>query len=603
MASLSRDRYGFSPRSVSSPKAADALSVRSSCLSSDADARSQFSSPRSVLQTTPNIAFNPAPTSSAKCSKLKIHLHLDSAVFVAGGGISGRLEIVSGSARSLRLGEIAVEVIGTEVANDRSFNERDVFFNAKTVFQGERTPPSSAVFGPCDRGTWQAHKGKTTFPFSFSLPDDSPSSFVFQSFASLRYTVTGFAQFDYRGRLDLMTKSKEAFVVENSTAPSEPSNESETSSYLTKKLFTGGQIQLIGTILQQPIYAGTNISVVVRVKNMSPRRTQMLKLALVRKLEIRSSNTSATEVISETPFKERYESGEDRSVVLQMDIPSYMRTIKRAQLSQVTCFVRVSVVLGYLSNNIYIEVPVDIRHPSSLNPIKIDPIQLNMSPTTHRKCEPSSPTAKAGKRTSWRGRGFSLSPDRALARSSSPESPGRVLPWSDDEDDFLLGVPEGASPKGPRARYARSPPSLRTQNSVPSDSGISGLRRGPDSAITITPGPDSAKMSPRLQTDSGNPFNNDEDASGAFGDLYQPPSDRLEPPSSPIEIRAVSHPISDGVSRRSFATSRSGPPPALMGREGQNQPSVSPPLKPRPVGYKSPYSRDARPLPQLPPPF
>ncbi|KAI8800749.1 hypothetical protein BJ742DRAFT_840223 [Cladochytrium replicatum] len=600
MAASSRDRYGFSPRSFGSPKPADALSIKSSCLSSDADARSQFSPPRSVLQTTPNMTFNPTPTSSAKCSKLKVHLHLDSAVSVAGGGISGRLEIISGSARSLRFGEIAVEVIGTEVANDRSFNERDVFFNAKTVYQGERTPPSSAVFGPCERGTWQAHKGKTTFPFSFSLPDDSPSSFVFQSFANLRYTVTGFAKFNYRGKLDLMTKSKEAFVVEKNSVPSESSNESEISSNFTKKLFAGGQIQLIGTILQQPIYAGTSISVAVRVKNNSPRRTQMLKLALVRKLEICSSTFSATEVISEASFKERYESGEDRSVVLQMEIPSYMRTIRRAQSSQVSCFVRVIVVLGYLSNNIFVEVPVDIRHPSSLNPIRIDPKQLNMSPTTHRRCEPTSLTAKAGKRTSWRGRGFSLSPERTLARSSFPESLARVLPWSDDEDEFLLGEPAVGSPRGPRARYARGPPLLRTKNSDPSE-GISSLRHGPDLGITITPGPDSAKVSPRLPTDSRSPFNNEEDASGVFGDLYQAPSHRPVRPSSPIEIRNPPLPNSTVVLRRSIGASSSVHHTSATTGDNQNPSSVSPPLKPRPVGYKSPYSRDSRPLPQLPP--
>ena len=52
-------------------------------------------------------------------------------------------------------------------------------------------PPSSAVSGPLKGGYWKANKGKTVFPFAFELPLDCPSSFSFQTVASLRYVVTG----------------------------------------------------------------------------------------------------------------------------------------------------------------------------------------------------------------------------------------------------------------------------------------------------------------------------------------------------------------------------------------------------------------------------
>ena len=50
----------------------------------------------------------------AKCSKLKIRIFFDSTIFQAGGTLFGRMEVTATSSRSLKLGEIAVELAAYE---------------------------------------------------------------------------------------------------------------------------------------------------------------------------------------------------------------------------------------------------------------------------------------------------------------------------------------------------------------------------------------------------------------------------------------------------------------------------------------------------------
>jgi len=69
----------------------------------------------SALTLANNIAFRPLTTSQpAKCSKLKIRIFFDSTIFQAGGNLFGRMEVTATSSRSLKLGEIAVELAAYE---------------------------------------------------------------------------------------------------------------------------------------------------------------------------------------------------------------------------------------------------------------------------------------------------------------------------------------------------------------------------------------------------------------------------------------------------------------------------------------------------------
>jgi len=186
-----------------------------------------------VTMTNPisNMTFNPHPTHSSRCTKLKISVNFGSTIFVAGGLLHGRCELICSSAKNLKLGEISVELAGFEGAvltfekefpyrapqiliffetliviaflpfvlpssftflevTERYSCATQSFLSSRIVFQGDRLPPSKAVYGAAEHGFWSAKKGKTTFPFLFKLPYDAPSSYVFQNIASLRYVVT-----------------------------------------------------------------------------------------------------------------------------------------------------------------------------------------------------------------------------------------------------------------------------------------------------------------------------------------------------------------------------------------------------------------------------
>lgn len=71
----------------------------------------------SAMTLANNIGFRPTASQPAKCSKLKIRIFFDSTIFQAGGNLFGRMEITASSSRSLKLGEIAVELAAYEGNN------------------------------------------------------------------------------------------------------------------------------------------------------------------------------------------------------------------------------------------------------------------------------------------------------------------------------------------------------------------------------------------------------------------------------------------------------------------------------------------------------
>lgn len=62
----------------------------------------------------PNINFRPTTTAQSRCSKLKVHVLLDSTYYVAGGNLYGRMELTSSTSRSLKMCEISVELTAYE---------------------------------------------------------------------------------------------------------------------------------------------------------------------------------------------------------------------------------------------------------------------------------------------------------------------------------------------------------------------------------------------------------------------------------------------------------------------------------------------------------
>jgi hypothetical protein len=69
---------------------------------------------QSLPKSTANIDFQPSPTHITTCSKLRLNVWLDSTLFVAGGILSGRLEVDCLTANGVELSEISIEFKGHE---------------------------------------------------------------------------------------------------------------------------------------------------------------------------------------------------------------------------------------------------------------------------------------------------------------------------------------------------------------------------------------------------------------------------------------------------------------------------------------------------------
>ncbi|KAF9133893.1 hypothetical protein BGW39_008648 [Mortierella sp. 14UC] len=334
----------------------------------------------------------------AKCSKLKIRIYFDSTIFQAGGTLFGRMEVTATSSRSLKLGEIAVELAAYEEITSKEFTATQSFLSSRLCFQGTGIPPSNAVHGPCDEsGFWMAKKGKTTFPFAFQLPLDCPSSLVFGQTASLRYVVTGLVQVFYHGKDETILKSKEAFVVEAWDGYN-PEYRLPVQGANSTKLFWGGSgaLELEAMLAERLHSAGGNLTVEVKVKNNTSRKVQGIRVGVARRLEMVSDKAQAelnpglkietvsvSELIGTQEFKSSsylFDTGEERTMTVNTIVPGNARTIRGTALFEVTCFVIVSMLLGAFSGELSVEIPIKICHPASLTPAPKPKLDQNHLP-------------------------------------------------------------------------------------------------------------------------------------------------------------------------------------------------------------------------------
>ncbi|CAG8461841.1 11605_t:CDS:2 [Ambispora leptoticha] len=340
-----------------------------------------------------NVNFKPTTTAVSKNSKLKLHVLLDSTIYTAGGTLNGRLLLACSTSRSVKLGEISVELTAYEELTTRECTATQSFLSSRLVFQGSSLPPSNAVHGAKDEnGYWLAKKGKTTFPFSFKIPIDAPSSVVYGNVASLRYIVTGVIQLLYNNKEDTIFKSKEAFVVEAWDGQN-PEYKQPVEGMNMKQLWMGGSgpVTLEGTLIETLFTSGGNVSAQVRVRNDTKRRVQGIKLGILHKLIILANKNKKeaedTKVISETVAEEWFKNkdflfdcGEDRTITVNLHVPNTVRTIRNTALFEVTCHIIISLYLGPFTKDLSVELPASICHSASLQPPPVADIELNHFP-------------------------------------------------------------------------------------------------------------------------------------------------------------------------------------------------------------------------------
>ncbi|KAI8910606.1 hypothetical protein DFJ77DRAFT_101717 [Powellomyces hirtus] len=624
--------------------------------------RAGASSPHSALKATSNMAFNPIPTTPGKSNKLKINVLLDSTIYVAGGNLHGRMELVSSSHRSLKLGEIAVELNGFEEVSDKDYARSQAFLAARIVFQGDRMPPSNAVRGPGENGYWQANKGKTTFPFAFRLPADAPSSYSFQNLASLRYVVSGVVQYKHGGKSDSLFRSKEAFVVESwsQAHPRTPDEPIRAKNHRRVWFGGAGEVHIEGTIQKSYFCSGNDVYVELRVRNESRRRVQGIKLSLMRKLLMLKEGTAAkdlvsdtkivSEIVAEKTFKEKdfvFDAGEERANILNIHIPRSVRTCKNTALAEVACRVMLSLNMGTFNKDLVVELPINVCHSASILPPPTIDMDANMHPQ-HYNVISDDPDHEAypkvrTRNKDWKAtlRARSASPPRTLRGGPvAPPQGRRALPWSDDEGDVQEFVTrrrarnpgsvaaraaEGANPPGGFLRdLAPNSPAIATLRGIPSKGNLAkSPPLGPATPVSYVPAAERSKyLSVRsgLLQIPGSPTQ----------EMVTPtsPQEWGGGPASPIDNLALPSPVIKGK-RSPLAASLYDPPtppnqysarpPTRNPRPLPVVPPVpssptwskdedvipiqyrtkSPPLKPRPVNYVSRANRDTKPLPKV----
>ncbi|CAG8636588.1 7185_t:CDS:2 [Paraglomus occultum] len=386
-----------------------------------------------------NIDFKPAPTAVVKNPKLKIHVLLDSTIYTAGGNVYGRLVLTSSTSKSIKIGEISAELTAYEELSTRDFTASQSFLSSRLVFQGATLPPSNAVHGPKENGFWTAKKGKTTFPFAFKIPADAPSSISFQSVASLKYVITGVVQIMYNGKEDTLLKSKEAFVVESCDIDN-PIYKEPVEAMNMRQLWLGGSGALMveGTLVEKLFMSGGNVSVKVRVKNDTKRSVQGLKLAVKQKLAILANKNKkeaddvkvVSVTVAEEWFKNKdylFESGEDRTITVNIYVPATARTISHTVLFEVTCHIVVSLYLGPFTKYLSIELPAYICHSASVQPPPVANLELNQYNNHYNMIDENADFFVEDLRQD---------DDDTLGGETQPvniPSSGRKLPWNNDE--------------------------------------------------------------------------------------------------------------------------------------------------------------------------
>ncbi|KAJ3396058.1 hypothetical protein HDU92_004183 [Lobulomyces angularis] len=348
-----------------------------------------ISIPIPFSNTTLNHDFKPIPTTSSKCPKLDLFVMLDSTIFVAGGNVHGRLEIISTVDYGLKLGDISVEFTGFESVCDKEITTPSAsFLSARVLFQGVNCPKTNAVRGEADANNmWVANKGKTTFPFAFKIPQDAPSSYTFKNIAQLRYVVTGVVVYHYNKRTETMFTSSDAFVVESFTSVALPPPLPQKVSRQKRSIKGDIGEVFITALLEKSLYcSGNDIYVQLQVKNYSKSKVR-LKLNLNKKLLLLKKNDDIKVInacVKEIKFKGKnyqFDSGEERILMLHIQIPPHLTSIRNTALAEIFCNIQVELNMGFLTPNLSLELPIIILNPASLAP----PKQLDLTKNLHPK--------------------------------------------------------------------------------------------------------------------------------------------------------------------------------------------------------------------------
>ncbi|KAF7311894.1 Arrestin-N domain-containing protein [Mycena indigotica] len=355
------------------------------------------------------MAARPEPmNATTHHAKVKVSLTLGKPVFVAGGNITGKMEMECKADKGLGIGVMMVELYAIQELTSRDHSAKSTFIHSRRLFQGPGLPPSNAVQAhpipgeaPLPPQYHQARRGTSTFIFKFPLPESSPSSINFGGdLARVRYELRASVGVAWRGEKRLVVDKLDAPVVEClQEGPEKPQAEGVV-------VAENGKIWAQGKVVGGVVVAGESGCVELQVKNHSTKKVRIypplrlftdklpsiqntgLVVALTRSLVL--SNVPSTDKaplqISDTlvtvPFRgQEYiiPPGAEGVASLVFDVPKHARGVRGGLLHgdnaavkpthsifEVQCVISIKMTMGFGSKDIELDLPVQVVHPLAL---------------------------------------------------------------------------------------------------------------------------------------------------------------------------------------------------------------------------------------------
>lgn len=319
-------------------------------------------------------------------SKVRVTTSLSAPVFVAGGEISGKMELDCRADKGLGINTMMVELIATQELISRDHSATSVFMSDKRLFQGPGLPPSNSVYAHPQPGApplppqyHQARKGCTTFFFNFPLPVSSPNSVNFgNGLARIFYEIKATVAVFWKGERTLVRYNKEVLVTEcllESRVPREPST----------LVAEGGKMVVQAQVVGGIGVGGRSTCVELQVKNHSQKKTTGLTLTLLRTLHLPNVGTSKnpfqlTDTVVTVPFRGSEYTiapGVEGVANLVFDVPRNARGVKGGPrertgdgdhkhveaLFHIDTTINIAIAMGLGNKDIKIELPLTILHP------------------------------------------------------------------------------------------------------------------------------------------------------------------------------------------------------------------------------------------------
>ncbi|KAF7965843.1 hypothetical protein HWV62_41246, partial [Athelia sp. TMB] len=381
-------------------------------------------------------ATRPEPmNASPHHSKVKVSLALSDAVYVAGGLVSGKMEMEckagagSGPGDTLGIGVMMVELVAIQELTSRDHSATSTFLHRRRLFQGPGLPPSNAVLPmppssspsslpPLPPHYHVARRGQTTFFFRIPLPRRSPASIAFGGgLATVRYEVRATVGVWWQGERRLVVDRKPVEVVESYSV--EDTEEADAAGWTGEKVVVGEggklwvQGKIVGGVGGGAIVAGESACVELQVKNHGNRKTTGLQITLLRHLHLPSLSTSSAKPIAKLEISDTLATvpyrgseycvpaGGEGVAALVFDVPRAARSVRGGPrhssspssddedlrdtdgdqsrgrvdaLFEIRCTIAVKVLVGLGAKDVVLELPVRVVHPLAMPALEDHPM-------------------------------------------------------------------------------------------------------------------------------------------------------------------------------------------------------------------------------------